>query len=132
MSQVIQFGEHTQAPKPKPTKRKVSRPQNAISSADRAELDEKINRVASHFRHPWPIKNAIRRDIRESCGVSRYYHITPGQMTSYIDEINDIGYKAYIFARVRQAFKRWEDENLEKVFLDCDLDIDRFIERIVQ
>ncbi|MBT3011223.1 MAG: hypothetical protein KME41_05795 [Candidatus Thiodiazotropha sp. (ex Lucina pensylvanica)] len=132
MSNIIQFSEHTETPKPKPTKRKASRPQNAISSADRAELDEKISRVASRFRNPWPIKNAIRRDIRESCGVSRYYHVTPSQMTSYIDEINDMGYKAFVFARVCHAFDKWNRENLEKVFIDCDLDMDRFIERIIQ
>lgn len=130
MSQIIQFGERTQAPKP--TKHKASRPQNAISSADRAELDERINSIAGYFRHEWLIKKKIRRDIRESCGVSRYYHITPSQMTSYIDEFNNMGHKSYVFARVRRAFGKWDSKNLEKVFIDCDLDIDRFIERIIQ
>ncbi|MBT3038810.1 MAG: hypothetical protein KME37_07680 [Candidatus Thiodiazotropha sp. (ex Codakia orbicularis)] len=132
MSQIIQFGEHTQAPKAKPTKRKASRPQNAISSADRAELDERMNRVASRFYNEWMIKKAIRDDIRESCGVGRYYHITPSQMTSYIEELKYMDHKAYVFARLRYTFEKWDSKNIEKVFIDCDLDIDRFIERIIQ
>ncbi|MEW8070683.1 MAG: hypothetical protein AB2826_09680 [Candidatus Thiodiazotropha sp.] len=132
MTQIIQFGEHTQAPKAKPTKRKASRPQNALSSADRAELDERINSIARRFKHQWQIKKAIRDDIRKSCGVGRYYHMTPSQMTSYIDELNAMGHRAYVFARVCHAFEMWDSKNLEKVFIDCDLDIDRFIERIIQ
>ncbi|MEW8042491.1 MAG: hypothetical protein AB2800_20080 [Candidatus Thiodiazotropha endolucinida] len=132
MTQIIQFNERNQAPKKRPAKKKASRPQNALSSADRAELDERINSIARRFKHQWQIKKAIRDDIRKSCGVGRYYHMTPSQMTSYIDELNATGYRAYVFARVCHAFEMWDSKNLEKVFIDCDLDIDRFIERIIQ
>ncbi|MEW8548576.1 MAG: hypothetical protein AB2693_34170 [Candidatus Thiodiazotropha sp.] len=132
MTQIIQLGDHRQAPKKRPTKKKSSRPQNALSSAERAELDERIHSVACRFEHQWQIKKTIRDDIRKSCGVSRYYHITPSQMTGYIVELNDMEHKAYVFTRLRSVFNDWHDKNIEKVFIECELDLDSFIERVTQ
>ncbi|MCG8016306.1 MAG: hypothetical protein JAY97_08830 [Candidatus Thiodiazotropha sp. 'RUGA'] len=134
MTEVIQLSDFrcgSARQRIKPAKKKTSRPQNAISKADKAELDERIKAITRRFRHPELAKQNITRDIRESCGVGRYYHITPSQMTSYISELDSKEYKAYVFARLRYVFSNWSDGNLETVFVDCDFDIDRFIDRVV-
>ncbi|MCU7870357.1 MAG: hypothetical protein KZQ98_17810 [Candidatus Thiodiazotropha sp. (ex Lucinoma borealis)] len=133
MAQIIQFRKH-KAPPPqaKPAKHKSSKPQNALSSADRSELDERIKSVTRRFKYPVLAKQRITHDIRESCGVSRYYHITPSQMTSYINELDSKEHRAYVFAQVRYVFNSWDNRNLEKVFIDCDMDMDRFIDRVVE
>lgn len=84
------------------------------------------------FTNKWTVKDAIRRDIRQSCGVSRYYHITPSQMSSYINEIVNLDYKAYVFQKLRYVLDRWDERTLEKLFIDCEFDLDRFIDRVVE
>lgn len=135
MTEVVQLSDYRRVSTRRSSKRakkKSTRPQNALSSADRAELDERIKSVTRRFKYPGLAKQHITRDIRESCGVGRYYHITASQMTSYIDELDSMAHRAYVFARVLWVFQSWNSGNLEKVFIDCDMDIDRFIERIIE
>ncbi|MCG8085504.1 MAG: hypothetical protein JAZ13_07280 [Candidatus Thiodiazotropha taylori] len=135
MTEVIQLSDFRRGvvrQKSKPAKRNTSRPQNAISKADKAELDERINKVVRRFTNKWTVKDTIRRDIRKSCGVSRYYHITPSQMSSYINEIDNLDYKAYVFQKLRYVLDRWDERTLEKLFIDCEFDLDRFIDRVVE
>lgn len=135
MTEVIQLSDYrrvTTRRAGKRVKKKPTCPQNALSSADRAELDARINSITNRFKHPWPVKNAIRQGIRKNCGVKRYYHITPSQMTSYIDELHALDYKAYVFSKLQYVFSYWPTKHLEKVFIDCDYDIDRFIGRVVE
>ncbi|MFC1337284.1 MAG: hypothetical protein G8D81_20485 [gamma proteobacterium symbiont of Clathrolucina costata] len=135
MTEVIQLSDYRRVTTRRPGKRvkkKSTRPQNALSSADRAELDGRIKAITRRFRYPGLAKTHITRDIRESCGVGRYYHITPSQMTSYITELDSMEHRAYVFARLSYVFNTWDNRNLEKVFIDCDFDIDRFIDRVVE
>ncbi|MCG7923061.1 MAG: hypothetical protein N0C81_03195 [Candidatus Thiodiazotropha lotti] len=135
MTEVIQLSDFrcgVVRQKSKPTKKNTTRPQNAISKADKAELDERINKVVRRFTDKWTVKDMIRRDIRKSCGVSRYYHITPSQMSSYINEIDNLDYKAYVFQKLRYVLDRWDERTLEKLFIDCEFDLDRFIDRVVE
>lgn len=135
MTEVIQLSDFRSGivrQKSKPAKKNTSRPQNAISKADKAELDERINKVVRRFTNKWTVKDAIRRDIRQSCGVSRYCHITPSQMSSYINEIVNLDYKAYVFQKLRYVLDRWDERTLEKLFIDCEFDLDRFIDRVVE
>ncbi|MCG7932138.1 MAG: hypothetical protein N0E44_19070 [Candidatus Thiodiazotropha lotti] len=135
MTEVIQLSDFrcgVVRQKSKPTKKNTTRPQNAISKADKAELDERIKAITRRFKYPGLAKQHITHDIRKSCGVGRYYHITPSQMTSYIEELDSKEYKAYVFARLRYVLSSWDDSNLETVFIDCDFDIDRFIDRVVE
>ncbi|MEW8348252.1 MAG: hypothetical protein AB2687_08065 [Candidatus Thiodiazotropha taylori] len=135
MTEVIQLSDFRRGivrQKSKPAKKNTSRPQNAISKADKAELDERINKVVRRFTNRWIVKDTIRRDIRQSCGVSRYYHITPSQMSSYINEIDNLDYKAYVFQKLRYVLDRWDERTLEKLFIDCEFDLDRFIDRVVE
>lgn len=75
MTEVVQLSDYRRVTTHRPRKRvkkKTTRPQNALSSADRAELDERINKVAARFDDEWLVKDTIRQDIRKSCGVARY------------------------------------------------------------
>ncbi|MEW8230332.1 MAG: hypothetical protein AB2745_08415 [Candidatus Thiodiazotropha endolucinida] len=135
MTEVVQLSDYRRVTTRRPGKRvkkKSTRPQNALSSADRAELDERINKVAARFDDEWLVKNTIRQGIRNNCGVARYYHITPSQMTSYINELHDLDYKAYVFQKLRFVLSNWRSKNVEKIFVDCGYDIDRFIERVIE
>ncbi|MCU7863657.1 MAG: hypothetical protein KZQ92_06735 [Candidatus Thiodiazotropha sp. (ex Lucinoma borealis)] len=135
MTEVVQLSDYrrvTTHRQGKQVKRKTTRPQNALSSADRAELDERIKSITRRLKNPGLAKQHITRNIRESCGVGRYFHITASQMTSYINELDSMEHRAYVFARVRWVFQTWDNRNLEKVFIDCDMDIDRFIERVIE
>lgn len=135
MTEVVQISDYkrvTTRQSGKRVKKKSTRPQNALSSADRAELDERINKVAARFDDEWLVKKTIRQDIRKSCGVARYYHITPSQMTSYINDFRDLDYMAYVFQKLRFVLSNWHSKNVEKIFVDCDYDIDRFIERVIE
>ncbi|MEW7986483.1 MAG: hypothetical protein AB2797_14405 [Candidatus Thiodiazotropha sp.] len=135
MTEVIQLTDYRRVTTRRPGKRvkkKSTRPQNALSSVDRAELDARINEVAARFDNEWLIKDSIRKGIRKGCGVSRYYHVTPSQMTSYINELHDLNHKAYVFQKLRFVLLNWCSKTIEKIFMDCGYDIDRFIERIIE
>ncbi|MEW8481933.1 MAG: hypothetical protein AB2669_13625 [Candidatus Thiodiazotropha endolucinida] len=135
MTEVVQLSDYrcvTTRRLSKRVKKKSTRPQNALSSADRAELDARINEVAARFDNEWLIKDSIRKGIRKSCGVARYYHITPSQMTSYINELHDLNHKAYVFQKLRYVLLNWRSKSVEKIFVDCGYDIDKFIERVIE
>lgn len=105
MTQIIQFGEHNRTLRRSLGKSKSSKPQNALLSSDWAELDERIKSITRRFKYPRLAKQHITSDIRESYGVGRYYHITSSQMTSYINELDSMEHRAYVFTRVRWVFQ---------------------------
>jgi len=130
MSTVISFADHrTSKTKPvtKPKRKKATRPKNALSPADKEELDSRIGDIERRFTDKYEVRCAVRKDIRERYNVQRYDYISSGQFDDYIEKLNDLSYKSYRLAKLRHVLFHWE---YEKIFIDCEFDMNAFIDRV--